>query len=56
MSWNSFEFLLYLVRLFEILYISSKKFKRYYFVVFKKCGNKVKVEMRCWYKKFMVYV
>lgn len=49
------EFSLHLARLFEISHTSSKKLKRYYPVVSKKCGNKVRVEMRCWHKKPMAH-
>lgn len=55
MSWNSPELSLHLARLSEISHTSSKKLKRYYSVVSKKCGNKVKVEMRCWHKKPMAH-
>ena len=34
--------------------MSSKKLRRNYPVVSKKCGNKVRVEMRCWHKEPMV--
>lgn len=34
--------------------MSSKKLRRNYPVVSKKCGNKVRVEMNCWHKEPMV--